>query len=103
MQAEAMPQRQPELAHLRNKQPLSAGLLPAGFGSRRDEIVDALAAAAAAIAANNMANYQLWTGIQREFVTSIRADYEALGLEAPPFAWDALWKRVEKPVPPADM
>src|SRR6185503_19171106 len=94
---------QRELGQLATKTPLSHGLLPPQFGARRGETIDALAAAASAILANNMANYQLWTGVQHEFVLGIRREYEALGLEAPPFAWDALWKRVERAVPPSDM
>lgn len=92
-----------ELGQLAHKPPLSSGLLPPDFGADRSSTIDALAAAASAILANNMANYQLWTGVQHEFVAPIRRQYEALGLEAPPFAWDALWKRVEKTVPPTDL
>jgi hypothetical protein len=94
---------QRELEQLRSKTPLSAGLLPKDFSADRDTTIDALAAAAAAILADNMANFQLWTGVQRGVVTQIREQYEALGFEAPPFAWDAFWHRVERAVPPADM
>src|ERR1041385_4566194 len=94
---------QRELDQLATKIPLCSGLLPADFGRKRDATLDALAAGASAILANNMANFQLWTGIQRELVSQIRREDEALGLEAPPLTWDALWKRVEKSVSPQDL
>jgi hypothetical protein len=90
-------------AQLQLKPPLSRGLLPSDFGAQRRVTVEALAAAASAIAANNMANFQLWSGVQQSLVVDIRSTYEAIGLEAPPLAWDAFWRRVELLVPPSDM
>lgn len=93
----------PFLAPLLQKPPLTRGFLPPDFGARREQTVEALAAAASAIAADNAANFEVWTGVQAEFVAGLRRQYEACGLEAPPFGWDAFWMRVEQPVPGSDV
>jgi hypothetical protein len=91
---------QPRLLYAKPR--VTAGLLPASFGSGAEQVEYGFAGAYASVAVNNKANFRLWTETRLAAVEWMQAEYRKAGLSAPALMWDNLWARVNLPVPDSD-
>ncbi len=66
-------------------------------------MVRLVSAAGSGVGESGAENFGAWLVAQDKTVSAIRTKYAALGLQAPPMAWDALWQRLRRYVRPSDM
>lgn len=85
-----------------DKAPIGSGLLGQGLAQDRDEVVAILAAAYRNVLDERRRNFGLWHLATTNAVATLQQRYQALGLEAAPLHWRALWSRIALPAPASD-
>lgn len=73
-----------------------------GWGRDRDDLLKALTAAYAAIAAARIENCVLWMAARRQILEGIKAKFDAVGLEMAPLYWASFCERLAPSIQKSD-